>query len=374
MERRRGERMFGTNPVMPYNYGLGASPPIAGDLALAMPDAAPPPDLGSGPLPRNAPSVAGSAKAAVGGGMFGPPQKQNFLQKFGPVIAMALIGATARNNPAAGAQMQAIMQGMATRAKNAHEDEQTRNYVSALVAQGMDPNQAAILAADPQEMAKHFGTRFDAATIDEGSSRYVPNLDGSANVFTSPKTFKEGADVVQMPGSQMVAPAFSGLPAGPQQIGAPANIPGLRTEAEQYADSIAQRGSPEWQSAVSNYTLKSYGPAAHTMLGDRLQALRDIAAGHDATSRGNNIRTTGTSAANNIRSTSTSSANNARTTGQSNTNNLRTTGTSAANNAANNETRLRTSRTVRALPNEPVAVGPGGKKLVVRNGQWVPAE
>jgi hypothetical protein len=88
-----------------------------------------------------------------------------------------------------------------------------------------------------------------------------------------------------------------------------------------------------------------------------------IAQGHDATSSANNQRTVGASIGNNERSTSTQRD---IATGRNQTQLTIAEG--------NQNTRLRTSRRIRALPNEAVAVGPHGEKLVVRNGQWVPAQ
>lgn len=180
--------------------------------------------------------------------------------------------------------------------KAAIEAAQQQQYVAALVARGMEPSLALIMAADPSEMAKHIGTRFDAQRVDEGSSVYTPNLDGTANVFTAPKTFKEGADVTQMPASQATAPIppVPGLP--PVTIGAPQQVPGLRSPALQYADEIAQRGTQEWRNAVRDFTLKGYGPSANNMQSERLGTQRDIAYHRDATSAANNARSNQTQA------------------------------------------------------------------------------
>jgi hypothetical protein len=242
-----------------------------------------------------------STEQMGGGGMFGGGKKPSFLQRFGPALAMMMIAATAKGNPMAGYELQGIMNQLAQRQKNAREDQQTAQYVQALVARGVDPNDAVIMAADPAEMAKHFGTRYDAATVDEGSSRYVPNLNGTTNVFTAPKTFQNKADVVQMPGSQSLLGDTSALGLGlPQPVGAPASIPGLRTEGEQFAASVGlQPGTPAYNDAIQNYELKAYGPNAQDMLGQRLKSQQALAAGHDATSAANNIRSTQTSASNN---------------------------------------------------------------------------
>jgi hypothetical protein len=136
-------------------------------------------------------------------------------------------------------------------------------------------------------------------------------------------------------------------------------------------------GSPEYAQAVQDYRLGSWSdPAMENRYGlegvryghrDSLQDQRlrsgerntDVRVG---VSRENNIRSTSTSAANNRRSTATSSANNVRSTGQSNTNSVRS-----------NDTRLQTAPRRKGIGNAagPVAVGPNGERLVVRNGKWV---
>jgi hypothetical protein len=156
--------------------------------------------------------------------------------------------------------------------------------------------------------------------------------------------------------------------------------------AESYAAAQGfQPGTPEYSQAVQDYVLKGYSPTgvaakeavtgyrydrSDAQLGQRLQTMQR---GQDLNYKARQAATA-QSNTNNIRSTSTSSNNNVRSTSTSTANNIRSNQTSAANNALTNQTHLQTARHVRPMGNEPIAVGPNGEKMVVRNGQWVPAQ
>jgi hypothetical protein len=327
--------------------------------------------MGSGAM-SNAAAPATAAAPVSGGGMFGNGGKPKFDAK-GLAMAIAA-GLMARRAPG----VASALENMALyRLKKGDADKQTADYINALVARGMDPSEAQILAADPAEMAKHFGTRFDAATVDEGSSRYVPNFDGTTNVFTAPKTFTHGADVVQMPGSQTVAPDFTGVSAIPQPLGGPVSVPGLRTDSEQYADSVAPRGTPEWTNAVQDYGLKAYGPSAAGMQQDRLANSLTIAQGHDRTSAANTRYRVDHPAPGRGRqapapkpptpTTVVGAIMDKQARGEALT-------PSEMNTLRDYRTHYKPQRgAVQISPNEPVAHGPNGQKLVVRDGKWVDA-
>jgi hypothetical protein len=306
--------------------------------------------------------------------MFGGGHKK--IDVAGMVLA-ALSGFEASRNPQL-AQM--VNQNLMYRAKKRDADEQTAQYVQALVARGMNPDEAVIMAADPTEMAKHLGTHFDAATVDEGSSRYVPNMNGTANVFTAPKTFQHGADVVQMPGSQTVAPNFSslGTMGVPQPLGDANSIPGLRTDAEQYAGSIATPGTPAYNTAIQDYTLKGEGPTAFDYKGQlqaaRLANARTIAEGRNATSAANTRYrvdhqrpSAGTQPHPPTPSTVIGGIMDKQASGQPLT-------PAEVNTLRDYRQHYKPQRgAVQISGNEPVATDAHGNKLVVRNGQWVPA-
>lgn len=351
----------------------------SGALRMGAPDS--PSAVGGGnpvmPAIAQAPSVVGSAP----GGMFGGKAKQSALQRFGPMIAAMLVAMNARRNPLAATELQGMLENLSYQRKKTDADAQTAQYVQALVANGMDPNLATIMAADPAEMAKHIGTRFDAQRVDEGSSVLTPNLNGTSNVFTAPKTFKEGADVVQAPGAQTVAPDFSTLGAVgvPNPLGGPVSIPGLRTEGQQYASQFGDVGSPAYSGALQDYTLKGNGPTAfgfdQTLQNGRLAAQRSIAAGHDATSRANNQY-------------SVDHRIGGRAGGQPKPPTPQTVIGGIMDKQARGEPltpaeqgALRDYRThykpqrgaVQISGNEPVATDAHGNKIVVRNGRWVNA-
>jgi hypothetical protein len=290
------------NVTAPSRYGM--APLIYGGApmsSLGAPRYNPAPDtpntpVGSAPVPA-------TPQAAVPGGMFAAQKKGKFdLKAALPVIQMALIAATARHNPLAATEMQLAGNALAAQRKKADEDADTAKYIQALVNQGMDPNQAVVFAADKAEMAKHIGTHFDAHVLNAGDTLATPNLNGTMNAYTAPKTFQNKADVVQMPGSQAVTGPFSslGIGAAPQPVGAPSNIPGLRTEGQQYADSLGLTpGTPAYDSALQDFELKANGPTAYNhasvLQSNRLATQEAIAAGHDRTSAANNQRTVGAS-------------------------------------------------------------------------------
>jgi hypothetical protein len=146
--------------------------------------------------------------------------------------------------------------------------------------------------------------------------------------------------------------------------------------AEQYAEALGHTpGTPEFVQAVRDYRLGSYSdPAMQNRL--RLEGVRyenrDALQGErlGVTRRGQDLRYSSTTRGQDLTHGDRQAA-----TAQSNTNNVRSTGTSRDNNRATNLAHLQTARRVNQnVGNEPVAVGPNGQKLVVRNGKWVPAQ
>jgi hypothetical protein len=174
--------------------------------------------------------------------------------------------------------------------KSRQQEKQQMLLRHALINAGVPASHVPLLLANPEAIGTQFATRLATRNVDEGSSVHTPNPDGSANVFTSPKTFNEGADVVQSPALNMnlgLPPARPGVGQMPSQ---PRRIGGLRTEAEQYADTVAERGTSEWGSAVRDFVLKANGPTANAhdrdIWGQRLDVTRR---GQDVTRRGQDI-------------------------------------------------------------------------------------
>lgn len=235
---------------------------------------------------------------------------------------------------------------------------------ASLRKQGMSDDEISIVLANPEKFSENYSSRFATRNVDEGSSVYTPGLNGGAQVFTAPKYFQHDADVGAAPPQMRQMPGTFGHAGrsvqGQAQVGPPAQYtapamrtPQLRTRGEQFGDSIAERGTPAWNEAVENHGLRAYGPNAQEMLGQRLTTQRDLGYYRGAVSERNNIRTTGTSAANNRRSTATSRDNNVR-------NNETTRGSYSYQNGGGRR--------------EAVAVGPDGRRIVVRNGKWVDAQ
>lgn len=161
----------------------------------------------------------------------------------------------------------------------------------------MTPQEKAIVKANPSEYVKNYVQRFGTHNVNAGDTLTRDLGGGNRDVFVAPKTFQEGADVAQMPaqsfrlsqsapmlpgagdGDYRGAAVFGSAPhlfgagapaAGPPGMmgsGGPDGRPviGLRTQAEQYADSLGlNRGTSDWGNAVRDYTLKEYGPTANS--------------------------------------------------------------------------------------------------------------
>lgn len=179
-------------------------------------------------------------------------------------------------------------------------------------------------------------------------------------------------------------PPGAGLPPSAPMLGNPrANVVAagsLRTDAEQYADTLYDRGSPQWRSAVQDAMLKANGPTAFRQ-DQQLQGARlGVQMRGQDIDQGNNVRTTSTSAANNLRSTNASMANNR--------NRPAAVGVDANGNTTlvYPDNRVVTTHGIHPVssvrgrgrlggavsPQEGMtATGPGGQKLVLRGGQWV---
>jgi hypothetical protein len=137
---------------------------------------------------------------------------------------------------------------------------------------------------------------------------------------------------------------------------------------EAYATSLGfTPGTPEYENAVENYRLGAWSDpavAAKSGLIDRRYDRSDAQLGRrlDVTKRGQDLQHEDRQAT--IRQSDT---NNRRTSGQSNTNSQR-----SAETARGAYSYTHGSRGHSRAGDEPVAVGPDGKRYVVRNGQWVP--
>jgi hypothetical protein len=189
----------------------------------------------------------------------------------------------------------------------------------------MDPREKALAKANFEDYGKQWVQQFGTHDIEAGHTLERGVGGGRRDVFTAPKTFQQGADVIQtapqsytlggppiMPGPDgsaitdryaaenpnfsvdapysggpSGAPADSGIPefaqsgangqsAIPSFAASPpgglslppaalpvSRIPGLRTDAEQYAASLGfQPGTQLWGDAVRDFALKDWGPSA----------------------------------------------------------------------------------------------------------------
>jgi hypothetical protein len=98
-----------------------------------------------------------------------------------------------------------------------------RETYAAMRESGMSHQDAALALTNPEEFGKNFNSRFGAYSLDEGSTRVTPGLDGKDKTFTAPKFYQNGADVGfidpqnRPPGGSLGGtppPLGAGLPAG----------------------------------------------------------------------------------------------------------------------------------------------------------------
>jgi hypothetical protein len=316
--------------------------------------------------------------AAQPGGMFGHSSK---AANIALAILAGLEGFQAgRGVPGAAQGVANLQNAMQYRRQQDEANATMQQNYQALIARGMNPNDALIMAQYPDEMAKHIGTHFDQKVLNQGDTLATPDLSGSLQTYTAPDIQRNGADVVQSPGVQGVTAPFSSLPAGgtPQYVGAPATIPGLRTDAEQYASTVAQPGTPAYTKALQDYTLKDHGPTAfgfdQSLQTQRLGVQQNIAYHRDATSAANNAYRVDHAAPRAQPAPRPLTPPNViagimqkQASGQPLT---------PAEQGTLRDYRThykQQSGPVQVSPNEPVATDAHGNKLVVRNGQWVPA-
>jgi hypothetical protein len=311
---------------------------------------------------------------------------------------------------------------------------------------GYDPRQAAVIAsASLDKLGEEWATAERTRDMGEGATVRAPSKTGPGfDTWTAPKSYQHGAEVALFDPNQaapssgppMLSPGAPGgmggapmlpsapilgdlpntapgrppmpppsLPAaaqGPGVSGAPMLPPGgasglpgmpsalrrfrMSTEAEQYADSLYPRGSPEWRNAVQDAQLKEIGPTG-------FRERRQLQANELGVSVANNIRTTTTERDNNIRSTDASVGNNRRSVDASlsNTRNRpAATGVDAKGNTVliYPDNRVVTTHGIRPVsstrgrgrggaagggfvPDGATATGPGGQKIVRRGGRWL---
>ncbi len=148
--------------------------------------------------------------------------------------------------------------------------------VGSLMRMGMTADEAEVAALNTQKLGEEYNSRFRTRDAAEGHSIRTPNMNGTERVWTAPKTFQHGADVQILDpqslgsggmgdSSSMLPPLPSVLPpmmTGSQRAAGSRGF-SMRTEAEQYADTIAKRGTLEWGTAVRDFILKGDGPTAY---------------------------------------------------------------------------------------------------------------
>lgn len=272
--------------------------------------------------------------------------------------------------------------------------------VSALMRQGMSADQAEMAALNTDKLGEEYNSRFRTRDLAPGHTVATPDFKGNYSRYTAPQLISEGADhmffdpqnpptdsrvlpgmfgngnrppmldesgeqsyqlgsrgrSISIPNSDSLqqAPRLQGR--HPSQVGLPVPRGGdgrsfgfsLRTEAEQYADTVAQRGTPQWGAAVQDYTLKANGPTAQDF--DWRKQTRAL-----DQSDTNNRRTTGTSRENNIRTNQTSRDNSVRS--AQTTRGSHTYKTGPARGGGGRLARAKDAQ---------------GNVVELRNGQWVP--
>ncbi|WP_293940286.1 hypothetical protein [Sphingomonas sp.] len=152
---------------------------------------------------------------------------------------------------------------------------------------------------------------------------------------------------------------------------------------ERYASHFGQSGSKEFNSALQDYRLRSFGPSAidakGALMGDRYGYMGELQDDRLRSSERNTDVRTEASVGNNIRSTGVTSrgqdlSHNDRMRGQDFSHQDRTRGQDMT------DSRVRGSAAFQGTGGRghggapAVAVGPNGHKIVVQNGRWVDAQ
>jgi hypothetical protein len=274
-----------------------AAPPLASKderltggvptMAAADPGPAQPPRVDE-PLPAIEPLpdyMAGINQAYAANEALGAEQAQKRKLDVGKFLLSwaGHLGDNLTGNPVYSKQ---LLRRLELEDEGRRKTEEQMRLRHALINAGVPLAQIPLLLTNPEAIGSQFATRLQTRTVDEGSSVYTPDPSGRANVFTAPKTFSEGADVIQSPALNSTLGLPPVAPGAVQVPSAPRRIDGLRTEAEQYADTVAPRSSKGWRSAVSDYVLKANGPTANAhdrdIWGQRLSTTRR---GQDLTDR-----------------------------------------------------------------------------------------
>ncbi len=240
--------------------------------------------------------------------------------------------------------------------------EEERQRIGAIQAQaydhlvfdrGVHPAQARMMVQNPQKLAEEWSTSQRTREVSEGET-----VMGPTGSFTAPKSFEIGSNVYrydpQAGGSQMIVQG--------------------QTEAERYAQTLGiPPGSPAFNAAVQDFTLRANGPTAF----GQNRALQDARLGQSDI---NNRRSVGASIENNIRTTSTSRENRENTPVGTVLNERGEVVVAYPNNRT---TTLRNSRPVAGGRRAGRAAGGGitdgtvirnpqtGQTMVRRGGQWV---
>lgn len=223
-------------------------------------------------------------------------KKRNTGQKILKVLGDAALNLSAANGDY-GAQLKLRQRALDKQSRQQAEAEfgEHDRIASILMRQGMSADEAELAALNAGKLGEEYNSRFRTRDVAPGHSVQTPDLGGAEpGVWTAPEVFKEGADLVRV---DPQAGEGAQLPS----LGSPGvtRINGLRSDAEQYADSLGhRRGTRDWGRAVRDFALKSYGPSA-------VSAKNLLQARSLDQSDTNNRRSTSASRANSIRSNET---------------------------------------------------------------------
>lgn len=292
-------------------------------------------------------------------------KKRSGLQKFGKVLGDGLLYLAAGNgSPQAMARLRERGEAKQERRRAEAQFQDHDRIMGAMMRQGMTADQAEIAALNLEKFSDHYTSRYKADVINKGDTRYSPNLNGTADTYTAPETFKEGADVGATPPIQGRIGAAYGAPS---PIGSARSFDMLRPEPEQYADSIAPRGSDEWLQAVQDAEMGANGPTANayrqSMLTQRL-----------ATQERNNIRTNNRPRGSTTRAPAPKAPTPTSVIGRIMDKQARGQALTPGEQSTYNDYRAgKGSGNGRRGGSSATAVGPNGEQAVLRNGKWVDA-
>jgi hypothetical protein len=298
-------------------------------------------------------------------GMFGAKKRSTGQKVLDGLSNFFLASAASKGDYSAQLMLRERFAQKGERRKAEAEFAEHDRFVRNLLGRGVSLEDAELYAQNPEKFAEEVVTKFRTREASEGESIRTPGIGSTPDqVWTAPKIVEDGPNRVQI---DPITGASRTLYQGTTPAGWAAQESGY------------QPGTPEAHNFMRDYHLDGQGPTAVQMQRESL-----------GQSNINNIRQTSTSTANSLRDARTSAANKANTPAGTVLNEKGEVVVVYPNGRTQT---LRNSRPVAGQgrgrggagrapagasggtsPEGTVIEGPGGKRLVKRGGNWVPAQ